>query len=116
MKYKIFDKVECAYGLNQGGSLGIEITFDKIVEKEYVLKIIDILDHCFITNDENLIKYSQRFILLKKNKNLFEDISFILKQFLKFKKITINLGKETFSKKYNEIGKNKIIIWHEEIK
>ena len=101
--YKITDTVETGHSKFTGGSVTISIQTENILndhEKEKILKAIDCLDHCLITDNKEFIKFSQRYFLLDKCLSIFEDIQTILYFILKQDYIcTVTLGKESYTNK-----------------
>ena len=104
--YKITDIVETGHWGKIGGTIEISITVkSNIPDAEQIkqfLDIIDRFDHCLITDNEESIKYSERYILIEKRGNLLLDIYHILSYFIKdyphvyVDEISVKRGKETF--------------------
>lgn len=84
--YKITDKVETGYLHNdcKGGTLHITFnysTYNSEIKSE-VLRTIDYLDHSLITSNSDALQFSERFFLLEKTENIFNDVLFILYDFI----------------------------------
>ena len=101
--YKITDNVEMGHSPLIGGTIEISIELDKIPSKEKtkeILTVMDYLDHCLVTNNKEMIKFSKRHFLLDKSVSLFEDVQTILYYFLKENYVcTVSIGKESFTEK-----------------
>lgn len=107
--YKLTDIVEMGHNPLIGGSIIVSIEFDTILpkeEKDRFLEIIDYLDHCLVTDNKEMSKFSARYFLLDKSISLFEDIHTVLFNFIKKDyKCSVSIGKETFTKKLKSYSK-----------
>jgi len=88
MKYKITDRVEVAYGLNDGGTVYISVNYSGIILKALqnkTLEAIDMFDHSIITDEEDLAAVSQRYFLIEYDPefdiSIHEAIAFIINQY-----------------------------------
>lgn len=133
-QYNISANVETGYfGENTKGS-NVFITFgfdmwntdiSKINDISKKTKhIIDNIDHCLIVdyNHEELIQYSERYILLKKLTNIFFDIYKIMVYFIRtqYKElnpvhIIIKIGDESILFPYSVLSKEEIKIITDDI-
>ncbi len=98
--YKITEKVETGHLGQTGGSLKITLSFDDVIDTKEYEEIVDGLDHSVITDDENVIPFSERFFLLEKCNNLFHDVHDVLSYFLfdgNVKNIEVRLDNKTYS-------------------
>jgi len=99
--YTITDTVETGYFPSDGGTIDITIELPSIPTNEYrdkILEVIDYLDHCSVTDNEKIVNFSNRFFLLDKTRNIFEDVITVLYNFLqKDYKCTVKIGKESFT-------------------
>jgi hypothetical protein len=66
-----------------GGSVKIELSFERVVDPKLYLQIIDSLDHCVITDSEELASYSLRHFLLNESKNLYYDVCAVIRHMIK---------------------------------
>lgn len=74
MNFIVSDVVEMGHSKYIGGSVKIELMFDRVVDPAPYLQIIDSLDHCLITDSEEMVSYSLRHFLLKESQNLYYDV------------------------------------------
>ena len=85
MKYEIIERVETGYsnGSHVGGTIRVKLTFDYYIEDttEYS-KLIDMLDHCLVTSNEEAKKFSTRIFVLEKVTNFYEDVISIVTQLI----------------------------------
>jgi len=108
--YKLSDRVETGHFKNVGGTLYIDLEFDKFVDKEKYLTILDYLDHCIISDSLQISEFAERYFILDKSFNLFEDVISIISNFLpgdELVLISVRKGKETYSSYPNT--KSKIL-------
>jgi len=99
--YKISDVVEMGHNPLIGGSIEISIEFNRILGKEEAdkyLTIIDYLDHCLVTDNEQITEFSYRFFLLDNSLSIFEDVHSVLYYFLQQPlNCTVKIGKESYT-------------------
>lgn len=111
----ITDTVECGYfdDDEKGGTIEVSVIlsgrFYKKVSKP-ILNIIDKLDHCILTDDEEISKVSKRYFLLEEKTNFLNDVAVCLAQMFNDEEVfenilgvTIKLGKVQLKLKYSEL-------------
>jgi hypothetical protein len=85
MSYTITDRVETGYshGTCVGGTVRVQLEFEQYVSdtSEYS-KLVDLLDHCFVTANKDAIRFSKRIFVLDKVTNFYEDIASIVIQLI----------------------------------
>lgn len=102
MKYEIVERVETGYGNGTcvGGTIRVKLTFDQYIEDtSQYSKIVDMLDHCFVTANNEAKQFSTRIFVLSKVTNFYNDIISIVTQLIDDKKLK---RPETISVVYNE--------------
>jgi hypothetical protein len=85
MIYEIVDRVETGYsnGSCVGGTIRVKLTFDSYrPDTSEYSKLIDMLDHCFVTANEEAKKYSTRIFVLDRVTNFYEDVLSIVTQLI----------------------------------
>lgn len=110
--YKIIEKAETGHLGQTGGSIKVALTFDKIIDTKYYEKVVDGLDHSVITDDKNVIPYSERYFLLGKCGNVLEDIHDILSYFIKddvVKNIEVILDNKSYSAPPKKVLDNPVL-------
>lgn len=108
-KFKFTERVETGYESRTsiGGTLYITLTFNKIIDKTKYASIIDRLDHCYVTDNAKAADLNDRFYIIDKLRNVYDDIiSILTEEFLHDnlklpKSIEVKLGNESFKKKPN---------------
>jgi len=105
--FKIKDKVEMGHNIYIGGTVSISIGYTEIQDEmktRFVLEVIDYLDHCLVTDNDEYLKYSERYFLIKASKSIFEDIVGIISNFINdFEEIEVSLGKLSYISKPKSI-------------
>lgn len=116
----IKDTVECGYfdDKEKGGTIDVSITIHP-VDKDYIpeiIKIIDYFDHCVITDDPEVVNFSERYFLIPKKVGFLEDVANCLGYLLKDDKvkwdvsdITITLGKISYKVDLDYLGFSHVI-------
>lgn len=82
MNFIVSDVVEMGHSKYVGGSVKIELMFETVVDPAPYLQIIDSLDHCLITDSEEMASYSLRHFLLKESQNLYYDVCGVIKHMI----------------------------------
>lgn len=105
--FKIKDEVEMGHSIHIGGTLTVSVGYKEIQNAEKVknvLKILDYLDHCLVTDNDGYIEYSERYFLIKKSKSIFEDVIGIISNFIDdCEEITVSIGKLSYTSKPKSI-------------
>ena len=83
MKFIVSDVVEMGHSKYIGGSVKIDLTFERVVDPKLYLQIIDSLDHCLITDSVEMASYSLRHFLLDESKNIYYDVCAVIKHMIK---------------------------------
>lgn len=121
MKFIVSDVVEMGHSKYIGGSVKIDLTFDRVVEPALYLQIIDSLDHCLITDSEEMASYSLRHFLLSESKNLYYDVCSAISHMLKERimkvidrphTITVTLCKCTFEGDVDSLSYSDVLSYH----
>jgi hypothetical protein len=115
MLFTIEDVVEVGHSEFTGGSVKIKFYFKKktfakwkrcpYTEQGY-LRVIDRLDHCLISDTNELTDYCERFFLLDDCKSLYEDIVSVMTYSIQYESglglpdyIEVSLGKTSYKSK-----------------
>lgn len=104
MEFIISDVVEMGHSRFIGGSVKIDIILTQVVDPAPYLEVIDSLDHCLITDSEEIASYSLRHFLLDESKNLYYDVCSVINYMLQRTglsgysnpTIVVTLGKTSF--------------------
>jgi len=90
IEYTITDIVETGHSTFIGGSTEISVSLSSICndfDKKRILDIIDKLDHTIITDDEVLLKFTERYFYIKRANSFLDDVWEILSFLLQEEKI-----------------------------
>lgn len=106
--FTITDEVEMGHSKFTGGTVVISLSFDEIktdIDIKNILSIIDYLDHCLVTDNEDYLKYTTRYFYIENSENIFIDIVGIISNFITdFKEIKIQIGKLSYTSIHNPIN------------
>lgn len=121
MNFIVSDVVEMGHSKYIGGSVKIELMFDRVVEPTLYLQIIDSLDHCLITDSAEIASYSLRHFLLAESKNLYYDVCSVISHMIKERvlktidrphTIKVSLCKCTFEGDISAPGYSDVLSYH----
>lgn len=105
--FRITDEVEMGHSVYTGGTIVISVGYNEIQNEEKiknVLKVIDYLDHCLLTDNNGYLKYSERYFLIEKSESIFDDVIGVISNFINdFEEITVSLGKLSYTSKHKPI-------------